>query len=241
MKKKEFEMKNGITQSKIGNAFTLIELLVVIAIIAILAAMLLPALAKAKEQAKSSACLGNLRQIGIGHNVYISDYNDSFIPGAWPNAYIWYNLLDDYMGGQDKDFLSATRPAWQLCPSKTVAVQDYYGVGYGWNYNGINAARPGYGMSKAGEGTSGFGWGSKVTEVIDPSNSIIIGDSKDQTVNPASTYNYQNIYIAYSASPAGLPMRHSMGGNYLLVDGHVELFRAVFLSPSSQRKYWWKK
>lgn len=67
---------------KVKNAFTLIELLVVIAIIAILAAILFPVFAQARERARAITCTSNLKQIGLGIDMYVQDYDETFLAGG---------------------------------------------------------------------------------------------------------------------------------------------------------------
>ena len=76
------------------SAFTLIELLVVIAIIAILAAILFPVFAQAREQARKTTCLSNLRQLGTGHMMYVQDYDETYALNVLevPGQTYWYDV-----------------------------------------------------------------------------------------------------------------------------------------------------
>jgi prepilin-type N-terminal cleavage/methylation domain-containing protein/prepilin-type processing-associated H-X9-DG protein len=140
----------SLPKNNAGRAFTLIELLVAVACIAILAALMLPALVKARASGNGARCLSNLRQLGYAAHMYWNDYNGTafveradYTNGGWR---YWFGWLQDGAEGQ-RDFDPQPGPLWpylrgrgvEVCPSLNT-FNPYYkpkarGAAYGYGYN----------------------------------------------------------------------------------------------------------
>jgi len=214
--------------------FTLIELLVVISIIALLVAILLPALSSAREAAQATVCQSNLKQMTIGIYSYV-ELNNQYWPNQGYNgvtfaACIIKELNLSFVGEATsgatyapglytRDYYSKNRQNGIMkCPTETAQYNNNWGgensTSYRWN-GGNNGGSYGLGLSEIYDGGSNAYRWSRVRdpEILGRSTTIVMGDG----IWTDGQYKYENVGL----SATRVSDYHQGGGNFLWVDGHV--------------------
>ena len=217
--------------------FTLIELLVVIAIIAILAAILFPVFAKARDKARQATCTSNLKQIGLAAMQYSQDY-DEFLPHAG-NAAVdgggqiknWKELVAPYLSvttvtahGLESGVFKCPSQPNKSCGNSAQGDSGGYG-GYGWNWKYM-------GWRNATDSSTGIpGW-ANLANIQSPSTTILAGETGDAYVYSGSGTDHSYRCFAIYTGPSWgegsdfACKRHNLGGNYIWCDGHVSWISA---------------
>ena len=226
---KGIQMKS-INTTKRKKDFTLIELLVVIAIIAILAAMLLPALSVAREKARSISCVSNLKQVALGMTLYAGDNRDYCVPMSMPITD--YDGITPFWGRRlvMGDYLPklSTSNNVLACPSDPTAAQwgEYNEGVYGYNFYVVG----------------GTGWDYakpiNLSAVKRPTELIALADNAYNQKGGGSNDLAGSAYLSctqalfgdFHYAPYG---RHRGTANTSFVDGHVEGFKCDFNNPFS--------